>query len=193
MNRTLKKILFLSAGISVLIPTTALAKSSGGLGLGITPVVGYERVQKVLPTPHTNDRLTYGLRMTAGVPLLSLEVEATRGQDTEIFTNPDMTVKDTTDKVKVGARFTFDLGRLLAIGARGGVQAKRTKSEITLSGTTTTTTSPITYKPYGGGTLRAMVSNNTSIDGSVTVIFNDFPDMKQNEYEATLGFTLRFP
>ena len=40
----------------------------------IEPVVGYERVQKVLPTPHTKDRLMYGLRVLMGVPLLSLEL-----------------------------------------------------------------------------------------------------------------------
>jgi hypothetical protein len=46
-------------------------------------LLGYERVQKLLPTPHMKQRLVYGARFTAGVSIIAAEAEALRGTDTD--------------------------------------------------------------------------------------------------------------
>ena len=102
---------------------TAYASSTGGFGIGLEPVVGYERVQKLVPTAHTSDRLVYGARLTLGVPLLSVEAEYLRGTDTEAFPSNDLTTIDTDDKIKVGLRSRLALGSLLSFTLRAGGQA----------------------------------------------------------------------
>ncbi len=44
-----------------------------GIQSDIEPVIGYERVQKLVPTPHTSDRLVYGARAWLGFPLVAVE------------------------------------------------------------------------------------------------------------------------
>src|SRR4051812_14131954 len=87
----------------------------------IEPIVGYERIQKFVPTPHTHDRLVYGARFTAGLLLLSVEGEYLRGMDTETF--PSMSTKDTTDKARLGLRSTFHFLGPISLFARAGGQA----------------------------------------------------------------------
>src|SRR5687767_3267052 len=91
--------------VAVSAPLLAVSYAEAApFGLGIEPIIGYERVQKVLPTQHTKDRLIYGARLTLGIPLLSAEAEFTRGTDTENFPSDDLTIKDTDDKLKLGLR-----------------------------------------------------------------------------------------
>lgn len=165
---------------------------ASGVRLDLEPIVGYERVQKLRPTEHTKDRLFYGARLSLGIPLLALESELTRSNDSEVFTN--LTTRDTTDKLKLGLRSTLRLGRLLSVTGRGGVQARKNKHEETSAGVTTITTDPKpTYKPYAGGGLRVSLSPKTAITGAVTVVFNEFPKMAKNEYQTSLGFSVSLP
>lgn len=161
--------------------------------LSIEPIIGYERSQKLVPTPHTKDRLIYGARATAGLRLLSLELEYTRGTDSEDFPSDGLASKDTDDRLKMGLVSSFGLGRLFRLHARGGVQASKNIHEETQAGVTTVTSNPIEYNPYAGAGLSAGLGRKLSISGSLTAVFREFPDMSKNEYQATLGFSIKLP
>lgn len=164
-----------------------------GFTSNLEPIVGYERVTKLVPTPHTKDRLIYGMRFTFGVPLLSGEAEYTRAMDTEDYPETNFSTKDTTDKVKLGLRSSFRLVGFLSAFARAGGQASRNIHEETLSGVHTREEEPIKYKPYAGAGLTARLARNFSFNSGLTVIFHDFPKMDHNDYELTAGFTVKFP
>jgi hypothetical protein len=189
------KKLTLAALTALALPTAAHATAQTGFGLGIEPIIGYERVQKLLPTRHTKDRLTYGARLTVGIPLFGVEAQYTRGTDTETFPADDLSVKDTDDKLKLGLVSSMRLGPIFSIIARGGGQAKRHTTEITQpSGTPARkTVDPISYKPYAGVGLSSRIGHMWLLTGGLTVVFGEFPDMSKNEYETTLGFTVRLP
>ncbi len=161
--------------------------------LDIEPIVGYERNQKLVPTAHTKERIVYGARAAVGIPLLKLEAEFTRGSDNEVFTEPAMTTKDTDDKLKVGAKSTLRMGRIFSLILRAGGQAKQNTHEETRNGVTTKVINPIVYKPYGGFGLSAGLGSKLQLTGGLTVVFNKFPDMNQNDYQTTLGFTVKLP
>jgi hypothetical protein len=165
----------------------ARSVSSSSFGLSIEPVVGYERSQRLLPTPHTHDHLVYGGRVTLGLPLLALEGEYLHANDTETLTG--MNTTDVDDSVKLGARAGFRLGGFLSILARGGVQAKQNKHTED-PGTTTTT---LKYYPYAGAGLRLSLSGKVTLSAEMVAVFTQWPDMNKNEYQPTVGFSVRLP
>lgn len=181
--------------ISLLFPCALhlQAQAASTFELNIEPLVGYELVQKILPNPHTKNRLMYGARVTAGIPLVSAEAEYTRSTDTETYPDQDLTIKDTDNKLKLGARSTLTLSRFFRFTLRAGGQAKQSTHEITEAGMTRTTTDPIVYRPYAGAGLSASLSSKINLSGTFTVVFNDFPNMSQNEYQTTLGFAVKLP
>ncbi|MBS1985844.1 MAG: hypothetical protein JST16_16920 [Bdellovibrionales bacterium] len=162
-------------------------------GVDLTPIIGYERVQKLVPDPHSTDRLTYGARLTLGVPLLAIEAEYTQGRDTETFTSQDLVITDTAQKARVGLRSGLG-GSLLRIIGRGGVQAKQNHHVEAVGGTTTVDKhEPVSYKPYAGAGLRMGLSARMSVSVEVVAVFNKWPDMKKNDYETTAGLNIRIP
>lgn len=183
------KILFL-ASIFFLVPSLYAASSTNG---ELEPIFGYERVQKLVPTPHTKDRLVYGVRYSLGVPLLSAEAEYTRGMDQESFPSSNLDTKDTADRLKVGIRSRVRMGSFLSAFARAGGEAYRNIHEETVSGATTKTEEPIKYSPYAGAGLNARLGKQFALNAGLTVIFRNFPVMTQNDYQATAGFTVKFP
>lgn len=179
------------AALALLAP--ALSQAAELLSFTVEPLVGYERAQKIVPTPHTNSRYFYGVRVTAGLPLISAEGEATQSQDDEEFPNQSLTTKDKDLKIKAGLRSSYSLSSLITAFVRGGGQAtKNTHEEIT-SGVSVVTDTPIVYKPYAGGGLTIHMGRAFNLTGGVTVVFNDFPNMDKNDYQASLGFTVKFP
>ena len=176
-----------------LLSAPAFAMGSGDLKYDVEPIVGYERVQKFLPTPHTHDRLTYGVRATAGLLMLSAEGEYTRGTDSESFPAQGVDTKDTDDMLKLGLVSQYRLGQLLTAGLRGGVQASKNIHESTANGVLTKTTNPVVYHPYAGFLASASLSTKVALTAGITVVFHDFPSMKQNDYQTSLGLTLQFP
>jgi hypothetical protein len=159
----------------------------------IEPVIGYERTQRFVPDPHFHDGLMYGLRASVGIPRLSAEAEYTRGIDNETFPEQGLSTTDTDDMLKVGLRSAWSLGNLVSAFGRGGVQAKHENHQETSGNVTTVLIQPIAYKPYAGVGISGNLSGKVSIDGCVTAVFNDFPQMSQNDYQTTLGLTVRLP
>jgi hypothetical protein len=172
---------------------SALPSKPKDLQIGIEPIVGFEHVQKLAPQPHLKNRLTYGARVTAGYRFLSGEAEYTRGTHTESYPAQDLTIQDTDDKLKLGIRSGYALGRFVTISGRGGGQAKRNSRKETTGGVTHQVISAIEYDPYLGTELRAELSNKISLSVGVVAIITDVRDMSRNEYQATGGFQIRLP
>jgi len=169
--------------------------SYGLLSTEIEPIIGYEREQKLVPTPHTKDRMVYGARAIVGFLILGAEAEYLRGQDTEDFPTLSFSTKDTSDKLKLGIRSTFRMGGLFALYLRAGGQATQSVHEETASGVTTVETKPLVYRPYAGVGLRAKLTKRVSVVGDITAVFSEyFPNgMDRNEYQTSLGFSVKFP
>jgi hypothetical protein len=171
----------------------ALTQTRGEITVSVEPVVGFEHVQKLAPTPHTTNRLMYGARATAGWRIVAAEAELTRGTDAEAFPLQALTTSDTDEKLKVGVRSSYALSSMLSAYLRGGVQAKRNTREETSAGVTTRTVGRIVYDPYAGTGLSAGLARNVSLNVGLAVVFNEFPDMAKNDYQTTAGFSVRFP
>jgi hypothetical protein len=159
----------------------------------LEPVVGYERVEKLVPTAHTRDRLVYGGRLTLGVIWVAVEAEYLTSNDVENFVAEGLSTKDVTERAKAGLRFSMNLARVLAFTLRGGAQASRNRHTETLAGITLTTLEPLTYRPYLGAGLTATLARNLAFRADVTTVFKDFPSLLGAEYQLTAGFVIRFP
>lgn len=157
------------------------------------PVVGYERVQKLVPTVHTRDRLIYGGRLTLGVMWVGLEAEYLTSTDNENFVTQGLATKDVTDRARLGARISMNLARMLAFTLRGGAQATRNKHTETVANVSVTTEEPITYRPYLGAGFTATLARNLAFRADATTTFKDFPSLLGAEYQVTAGFVVRFP
>lgn len=180
-----------AAALAVLFsPSLSLARSR--IGFSVEPIIGYDRVQKLTPTPHTSDRLVYGGRLIVGVPLLSIEAEYTHGTDSESFPTEGISTRDTADKGKLGLRSAIKLGKLVSFVARAGAQGSRTVHEETSGGVTTRTEGPIEYDPYAGAGLRVQLGRRSkfSFGADVTAVITDTNDLSKNEYLLTSGFTI---
>lgn len=193
--RTKKGLWLFGALLSLGLAPQAWGRgSSSEFGLDIEPIIGYERVQKLVPTAHTKDRLVYGGRLTLGVPLFSIETEYTRGQDSESFTSPTLSTTDTTDKLKLGIRSSIRLDKnLFSFILRAGVQARRNIHEEDNGGGTVRTEEPIEYDPYAGAGLKVKLGQRAKIAffADFVVVFNELNDFSQNEYLISSGLSLR--
>lgn len=189
---TLTQRSILIAGV-ILISLIQPRAQANQASVNIEPILGYERVQKLIPEAHTVERMYYGARATAGVTLLSAEAELTRATDTETFSNQNLTVKDSDDRLKIGLRSSYWLSSFLALQARGGAQAERKTQEQTNSGVSTTSVGKILYHPYAGASLSSRLMSNLSLTGGITVVFHEFPNMDKNDYQMSLGLTVRYP
>ena len=190
----LKQYLQLICVLSILL-WAIVQKSASGMptSVGLEPIVGYERAQMLVPTPHTVDRLVYGARASYGFTFLSAEAEYLHTYSSESFISQNISTKDTGDKLKLGLRSGIDLLSVINFYLRAGAQATKNTHEETVSGVSTTTLQPITYYPYAGTGLRLRLGRNLKVTGDLTTVFRSFPDMNQNEYQLTAGFVVQFP
>lgn len=166
------------------------ALAAGKEYLNVGPVVGYERVQKISPTPHTTDRLVYGVRATYGPPLLSAEAEVTQGKDTESFPLRDLTIKETATNVKLGIKSNFLRTKFITTYLRAGGHARKSEIETTESGITTTDEPAIYISPYAGTGLTVNLLNKFKLNLGVTAIFTGKPKGSDREYQTTFGFSV---
>jgi len=171
------------------LSTSALAQ----LRFSISPIVGYEDIQKVLPYQHRTTRLFYGARVTAGFLMLSGEGEYTRANDTEVFSSPAETMTEQADKLKLGLRSTLSLSSMVYLSIRGGGQATQTMRDTTIGGVTTRTWDPIIWLPYGGAGFRFQLSPKIFATAEMVVVWTNFPDMNSAEYQPTAGFQIALP
>ncbi len=179
-----------------LIAVAALVSSVGmaaGLTTQVEPIIGYERVQKFVPTARTRERLVYGARVTVGLPLVSGELEYLRSGDTETFPATSTTTAEVEDKARLGVRSQLRLAGFLSFFLRAGAQARQVRRDTTVGASTTSTTDPIAYNPYAGAGLRIGLSNKISFVADVTTVFRNFPDFSNNDYMTTASLSISVP
>jgi hypothetical protein len=82
--------------IIVLIVSSSFALGKEGENLSIKPIVGFERVQKLVPNPSMKTRLTYGIEALYKLPIGQAEAEVTKAQDDSIDlgVSPNASYKD---------------------------------------------------------------------------------------------------
>jgi hypothetical protein len=189
----MKPLLLLTLSLLLLTSAAQAARPAlpQGLTVAVEPIFGFEHVQKISPTFHFKNRLTYGARFTAGYLVLSGEGEYTRATDSESYPAEDASLKDTDDTLRLGVRTGYPVAQALIASLRAGGQARRGSHEQTTGGVTTVTAPAIEYHPYAGLEVRAAISSVFSLSAGVLVAFNDIHDMSKNEYQTTAGFQIR--
>lgn len=186
------------AALVLVMGFTTMASAERVIKTGIQsdfePIIGYERVQKLYPTVHTKDRLTYGARAWLGFQFIAVETEYLTAKDTETFTSPDRSYTDTDQKVKAGLRSQIRLASMLSFLLRAGAQAKQNTHEETISGVTTSTANPWVYHPYAGAGLNIRLMNHVHFTAEVVTVFAKYPtNWTDHEYQATAGISIHFP
>ncbi|HUP56387.1 MAG TPA: hypothetical protein VM598_02970 [Bdellovibrionota bacterium] len=175
------------------VPALAYDFEKGDLRLKVEPITGFEWVQKIQPTPHTKGRILYGVRAVGGLPMVSIEAEYTHATDQENFVSPSLEVRDTDEKVKIGLRSERSFGEFGSANGRAGVQARKNKHEVTQGGATTISNPPTEYDPYLGAGANLRLADKMELTFGLVVVIPDIEHMSQNEYQTTLGLSVRVP
>ena len=183
------KILTLTI-FSLFLILPAFGQSSKG-NVQVVPLVGYERVQKVTPTPRSVDRAFVGVRLIYGPPLLAAEAEVTRSSDTENLPASDFKEEEESYAAKLGLRSSFNF-LLFRWYLRAGGHARKSEITRTQNGVTTVLEPGIKISPYAGTGLSFRVANHFFLSAGVTAIFTGEPKGSDREYQTSLGFGMRF-
>ncbi len=183
----------------ILLPITFYSLSSLAISVGtgsslgmlrISPVIGYEQVQKNYPTPHTSNRLFYGLGVEVGPRAFSIEMQATQGKDSESYSGIE--IDETTTKLSLGLKSSMSASSFLNFYFRTGAQGKTSERVTTEAGVSTTEKSAFYVDPYVGTGVNIAVANALTMSVGLTAVFTDYPNEGKIEYQTNLGFGLRF-
>lgn len=158
-----------------------------GVNVKFEPILGFETLYRSSPTSHTVSRMTYGLRVIAGVPVIAAELEYTQGSDTETYSTAPEKIKYEDQKLKLGVRTTYNFAKIMNFVARLGGQATQTTISTTNSGITTEEKESIKYDPYAGGAFGLYLGQSATLNIGTTVVFRDTNDMKKNEYQTVIS------
>lgn len=184
------KIQFCIALVMIFVGSLASARSftlTQGTGYTVEPLYGYETIYRNTPTPHTQTRAMYGLRLTLGVDLLSLEAEYAKASDTENYAAAPEKVYTEDENYKLGIRSTYRFNQYFFFLGRMGAQATKGFEESTSSGVTTREEKELKYNPYAGAQL-GIRFGVFSLSAGSTVIFKDYNDFSKNDFQNTLTF-----
>jgi hypothetical protein len=174
----------------ILIICSASAQGRNGF-LSIEPIIGYERVQELIPQPHSKDRLIYGVRASYGPPLLSVEAEVTQGRDSESFPDDGIDISETATNAMLGLRSSIVNGQMIRWYLRAGGHARQVKREVTTAGITEIIEPTINISPYAGTGFTFSFGPMFTLDTGLTVIFSGEPRGSDRDYQTTLGFSIR--
>ncbi len=172
------------------LPLSAPLFAATGASLNITPVVGLERVVKISPVRTTKTRAILGARASYGVPLLRLEAQVTRSQDTETLPERDLSEEEETYTGMLGIRSSFNMA-FVNWYLRAGGHARKTEYTRTEADVTTTREPAIYVSPYAGTGLNINVMGNFFVNAGITVIFTGRPKGSDRDYQSTLSFGVK--
>lgn len=184
--------LFLSLFLAI---TTSISYAKESDNLSIRPIVGFERVQKLVPSPSMKTRFTYGVEALYKLPVGTAEAEVTKAQDDslDLGVTPNVKYEDEELKARIGLRGTMGSGFFSAY-VRGGAQGRQNKQTKTVNGVSTTSTTVSKVQPYVGTGLGVHVGSYFSLDAGVTVVYapTSKGGLSDFEYSPTLGFGIHF-
>lgn len=192
MSRQSIYCLFLSSlgvlmlGLPLSVQARSQSFSKNGLQITVEPIVGYELNRRDTPTPHSKFMLVYGGRVTAGYKILSGELEYTQGQDTEVFVDQSLTVKEKRQSAKFGARSRYSITSWLDVLGRLGGQASKKAVETSSSLTNTT----VEIKPYFGLGLEGAIVNAFSLSLESVYVIRSFSELQQNELQTSVSLKI---
>ena len=185
---------YLIALLLALTSLTANAKGSGTDNLSISPIIGFERIQKFVPTPTMKTRMIYGAQLLYKLPVTTAELEYTHAQDTSNEAITNTSYQDVEDKVKIGLRGNADLGAYFSTYLRGGAQLRQNKhTQTTITGVSTSSnTSKV--NPYIGSGLAIHVMQYFSLSADITMVYVPTSDAALSPYEIqpSLGLSVGF-
>lgn len=177
--------------ILLIISNDILAAPRGPSWIRLQPIIGFERVQKILPTPHSKNRLIYGGRLLLGPSFFAMETEFVMGKDDEHFPARDLTIEEETQRLKVGLRSSLRFFPGFSWVLRGGAQGRKNKMRMVESGVVTNKSTATRVHPYIGTGFDWWLFGNFSASGDFTVVLTDYPKEGDREYQSSLGFSIR--
>lgn len=181
--------LLVLVGVTSLFANTSKAASftlAKGAGYQIEPIYGYETVFRDYPNDHLTTHMLYGLRLTAGVDLLSVEAEYTKSSDTEDYSTAPEKIKTDDENYKLGITSTYRFNNYFFMSGRAGAQATHETRTETNSGVDSKTDEPMKYNPYAGASVGVKLGP-LSLNLNSTVIFKDATNMSKNNYQNTFS------
>jgi hypothetical protein len=183
------KISLIAFALSATITGFASGKNSN---LTISPIIGVEKIQKLLPVPSMKTRTIFGARAIYKLPIASVEAEYTHGQDSAYDSSTITSYKDVGDKLKLGLVGEFSLGSFLSFHLRGGAQGQQSKLTKTVNGLSSTTDVTVKVNPYIGSGLAIHLTQAFSLTADVAAVYvpTKTPGLSDYEIEPTIGFVL---
>lgn len=158
--------------------------------LEFQPIIGFEKVNRSYPVEHSKSHFIYGARLIVGPKILSVEAEATTGQDSESFPDRNLTIKEKVYNGMLGLRSGMDIS-ILNIYVRAGGHIRKTEIEKTENNVTTNETPSAYVSPYAGAGLYIGPSA-LKLHAGITAIFTGHPQSDDIEYQYTLGASIGF-
>ncbi len=156
------------------------------------PLFGVEHATNRYPEPaRATTRTFFGLRVLAGVPLLSLELEATQANDRRDYPSEDLKAEDQIRRGLIGVRSTVPTTSWLAVFFRAGARATQQETTITntADGTKDVKKPPVWWDPYAGSGLTLALGSLAALNAGATWFF---PQGAPAEVQYSFGFTLKF-
>ena len=141
------------------------------------------------PSIHTGTRTIFGARVAIGEPILSFEVEYTKGADTAVFSATTQTIKTDSEQMKAGIRSTYGLGSYVFVGARVGGQLTRNTRTETAGGTDTVTKTEKTA-PYAGANFGVHLGSYLTVSAGSIMIVTDTKDLSKNDVQNTISVSI---
>lgn len=158
----------------------------------LIPIIGYEQVQELLPTPHMQSRLFYGARASYMLQLATVEVEYLIANDQTTDAATNIGYKNDEQKFRLGLLGSLYADNFLYWYVRGGVQGRQNKLTKTQAGVSTITYAKFATNPYIGTGAQVYVSSFFSLNADLTVTYVPTSDKSLKPYEIapSLGFAI---
>lgn len=162
------------------------------LSVRFEPLYGVEHTQNRFPEPaRFSTRTFFGLRVLAGVPLLSGELEATQSNGRRDYPSENQKIEDQVQRAMIGLRSTYAIASYLGFYLRAGARATQQKTTITdtLTNTVEVKEPDLYWDPYAGTGLQLALASNLALSAGATWIF---PKDSKPDVQYTFGFTVKF-
>lgn len=186
--KTIKQ--FLIPVITLIGLNNVWGQSSSNKKFMIEPLYGIETRLVRYPEPARYvTEATYGARLLYGTTLLSGEAEYTTTKSRKDYPSASQKVEDSAERVSLGVRTTFPMGKFIGAYFRAGGRASQGETIVTTAGESKTIDNPLRIDPYAGAGIQVAVSSLMAINAGATMIRN-----AENKYDAqyTLSLSARF-
>ncbi len=177
--------------LTILLSHNAWSQSS----ITISPLFGVEHTQNRYPEPaRTSSKTFFGLRVLAGVQLLSMEFEGTQSNGSRTYPSENLKIEDQVQRVMLGVRSTFNLNTILAYFLRAGARGTNEKTVITNTATDEkeTKTPPLYWDPYAGTGLHISLAQFLDLNLGATWILSKMVRPMSSTLLDSLSNLVRF-